>query len=140
MRRSTRASWCRSISTEAACPSPLPCSISSISAAGSGEWQGSPWSDLDLRVGGMLRGEPVVDAPAAEVRGPALQGLGRTAWLGWAAILVAALTAGAVGATATGRLSGAAFEGLALAALVLALLLLAATAFLLLRISAASRR
>jgi hypothetical protein len=105
-----------------------------------GESQGSPWIDLDSRVGGMLRGVPVIDAPAGEVRGPALQGLGRTAWLGWAAILLAALTAGAVGATATGRLSGAAFQGVALAALVMALLLLAATAFLLLRISAASRR
>jgi len=106
-----------------------------------GERQGSPWRDLEGRVGGLLRGEPAADATGGEpVRGPALQGLGRTALLGWAAILLAALVAGAVGMAAAGGLSPAAFGAVALAALALAMLLLGATAFLLLRISAASRR
>lgn len=106
-----------------------------------GALDGSPWRDLDGKVAGMVRGAPraasfVDEAP----RGPALQGLGRTALLGWAAILLAALISGAAGMAATGRIAPAAFDGLALVALVLAMLLLALTAFLLLRISAASRR
>lgn len=104
-----------------------------------GERQGSPWIDLESKVGAFVGGQGVMDSPS-EVRGPALQGLGRTAWLGWAAILLAALIAGAAGMAATGGIAPAAFDGLALVALVLALLLLALTAFLLLRISAASRR
>ena len=104
-----------------------------------GERQGSPWSDLEGKVGAFVGGQGVMDAPDG-VRGPALQGLGRTAWLGWAAILLAALIAGAAGMAATGGIAAAAFDGLALVALVLALLLLALTAFLLLRVSAASRR
>lgn len=106
-----------------------------------GERQGSPWQDLQGRVGAMLRGEPAADARAGEAPGgPALQGLGRTALLGWAAIVLAALIAGAVGMAATGRLAPALFDSLALGALVIAILLLGMTAFLLLRISAASRR
>lgn len=108
-----------------------------------GERQGSPWSDLEGKVSAFVSGRGVMDAatPAYEApRGPALQGLGRTAWLGWAAIVLAALIAGAAGMAATGRIAPAAFDGMALIALVLALALLALTAFLLLRISAASRR
>lgn len=107
-----------------------------------GDRQGSPWGDLEGKVGAFVRGRGVMDAAMAfeAPRGPALQGLGRTAILGWAAILLAALIAGAAGMAATGRIAPAAFDGLALVALVLAMLLLAFTAFLLLRISAASRR
>ena len=65
-----------------------------------GERQGSPWSDLESRVSGMLRGAPAEAGPpegfAAARRGPALQGLGRVALLGWAAIAVAALMAAAI--------------------------------------------
>ena len=66
-----------------------------------GERQGAPWSELESRVGGLLRGEPVDEgggpAPAAErpaAPGPALQGLGRTALLGWASIALAAADGG----------------------------------------------
>jgi hypothetical protein len=107
-----------------------------------GERQGSPWGDFENKVGAFVRGQGAMDGGLAyeAPRGPALQGLGRTAGLGWAAIVLAALIAGAAGMAATGGIAPAAFDGLALAALVLALLLLALTAFLLLRISAASRR
>ena len=107
-----------------------------------GERQGSPWGDLENKVGAFVRGQGMMDPAMVSEgpNGPALQGLGRTAILGWAAIILAALIAGAAGMAATGRIAPAAFGGLALAALVLALLLLLLTAFLLLRISAASRR
>ncbi|HST36418.1 MAG TPA: toll/interleukin-1 receptor domain-containing protein [Allosphingosinicella sp.] len=107
-----------------------------------GERQGSLWGDFEGKVGAFVRGEGPADAALAYnvPRGPALQGLGRTAWLGWLAIVLAASIAGAAGMAATGRIAPAAFDGLALTALVLALLLLALTAFLLLKISAASRR
>lgn len=107
-----------------------------------GERQGSPWGDLEGKVGAFVRGQGAMDAALAyeAPRGPALQGLGRAAILGWTSIILAAGIAGAAGMAATGRIEAAAFDGLALAALVLALLLLAFTAFLLLRVSAASRR
>jgi len=109
-----------------------------------GEREGEPWTGLDSRVSGMLRGEPVAAAPATAERapqpGPALQGLGRVAWLGWAAIAVAALTALAVAMAAGGRLSPEAFGTLALAGVAVAAILLALAAFALVRIAAASRR
>jgi len=111
-------------------------------------WRGAcdcpPWTDLDARVLGLLRGEPADSAPAmadpAPPRGPALQGLGRIAWLGWAAIAVAALLAAAIVMAARGMLSPAAYGGVALIGLAVAAILLALAAFTLLRVGAASRR
>jgi hypothetical protein len=108
-----------------------------------GERQGEPWSAFDARVTGLLRGEPFGGAPAQAGRprpGPALQGLGRVALLGWAAIAVAALTAVAIAMAARGTISPATFGGLALSGLAVAALLLALAAFTLLRIGGASRR
>jgi hypothetical protein len=111
-------------------------------------WGGSrahdPWHDLDSRVGRLKSGQPAESAPLAvdgePPRGPALQGLGRVALLGWTSILVAGLAALAVGMAATGALSAAAFGGLTMFALAVAAVLLAATAFSLVRIGRASRR
>jgi hypothetical protein len=94
-----------------------------------GEREGSPWSEFDGRVGGMLRGEAVYQAAMPEP-GPALQGFGKTALLGWAAI----------GLAATGRIAPAAFSGLVMVGLALAAMLMALAAFILIRVSLASRR
>jgi len=104
-----------------------------------GEREGSPWAEFDGRVGGMLRGEAYDDS-AAPAPGPALQGFGRMALLGWAAILLAALTAAAVAMVATGRLAPATFSALTLFALAAAAILMALAAFVLVRVSLASRR
>ena len=108
-----------------------------------GERQGTPWSEFDARVGRMLRGERTESESAfapEPPRGPALQGFGRIALIGWAALALAALMAVAVGMVATGGLAPATFSALALAGLGLAAILLALAAFLLVRISLASRR
>ena len=90
------------------------------------------------------RGEPAESAPAPAERlprpGPALQGLGRVALLGWASIAVAALMAAAILMAAWGRLTPAAFGGVTLIGLAVAAILLALAAFTLLRVGAASRR
>ena len=108
-----------------------------------GERQGTPWSEFDARVGGMLRGERIATgstfAPEPS-RGPALQGFGKIMLIGWAAIAVAALTAVAVALVATGRMAPATFSAVALAGLAVAAILLALAAFILIRISMASRR
>jgi len=106
-----------------------------------GERRGEPWSEFDRRVSGLLRGEvvesPLADAPAS---GPALQGMGRVAMLGWAAIALAALMAVAVILAAGGRLSASAFGGLTMAGLAIAAILLALAAFTLVRVGVSSRR
>jgi TIR domain-containing protein len=109
-----------------------------------GERDCEPWTGLDSRVGAMLRGETLDSgaAPAAERparAGPALQGLGRAAWLGWAAIALAAAMAVAILMTAAGSLSPAAFGSVTLIGLALAAILLALAAFTLVRVAAASR-
>jgi hypothetical protein len=108
-----------------------------------GELQGTPWSDFDARVGGMLRGEKAggesTFAPEPQ-RGPALQGFGRMALIGWASIAVAAFMAVAVGLVATGGMAPAAFSAVVLTGLGVAAILLALAAFVLIRISMASRR
>jgi hypothetical protein len=104
----------------------------------SGERSGSPWSDLDRRVGGMLRGERVEADPG--VREPALNGLGRVVALGWAALVLAALMALAVVAAASGVLPATQFGTLAAAGFAVAAILLALTAFLTQRVLKASRR
>ncbi|MEA3042184.1 MAG: hypothetical protein QOH47_22 [Sphingomonadales bacterium] len=100
-----------------------------------GERQGSPWSELDGRVGGMLRGEA-----AEPVQGPALQGFGRAALLGWAAIALAAGIAVAVVLAASGQIAPATFSALTMGAVALAAILMALAAFILVRVSMASRR
>jgi hypothetical protein len=108
-----------------------------------GERQGTPWSDFDARVGGMLRGDtPDRDSAFAPEppRGSALQGFGNIALVGWAAIAVAAFMAIAVGLVATGGMAPAMFSAVALAGLAVTAILLALAAFILIRISLASRR
>lgn len=108
-----------------------------------GERQGTPWNEFDARVGGMLRGEKVGDDNSFTPEppsGPALQGFARMALIGWASIAVAALMAVAVGMVATGGMAPATFSALALAGLGVAAMLLALAAFILIRISMASRR
>jgi hypothetical protein len=112
-----------------------------------GERSGSPWSELDMRVGGLLRGERVggllrgervADDPG--VREPALNGLAVPMALGWAAIALAALMALAVVAAAGGAIPAAQFGTVAAAGFAVAAILLALVAFLTLRILGASRR
>jgi hypothetical protein len=109
-----------------------------------GECQGTPWNEFDARVSGMLRGEKPADdnsfAPEPPPHHPALQGFGKTALIGWASIAVAALMAVAVGMVATGGMAPATFSAVALAGLGVATILLALAAFILIRISMASRR
>ena len=108
-----------------------------------GERQGTPWHEFDANVAGRLSGERgggTADFAAAPRSGPALQGFGRIALIGWAAIALAALMAVAIAAVAAGRMAPAAFSALALAGLGLAVILLALAAFILHRISLASRR
>jgi len=113
----------------------------------SGERHGDPWSALDARVSGLLRGEPAdsgferagPESPAPRP-GPALQGLGRFAIIGWASIAVAGLTAVAILMVVAGTISPAMFGALALFGLAVAAILLALAAFTLLRTGAASRR
>ena len=104
-----------------------------------GERQGEPWGEFDGRVGALLRGEPLSSEPGT-AGAPALQGLGRIAWLGWAAILLAAGVAAAILLALRGGLSPAAFGAVTLVGLALAALLLALAAFALLRVTMASRR
>ena len=108
-----------------------------------GERQGNPWRDFDARVAGRLRGERSAETGSfapEPAHGPALQGFGKVASIGWAAIAVAALTAIAVGMVVGGGMTPATFSALALASLGLAAILLALAAFVLVRISLASRR
>jgi len=111
-----------------------------------GERAGEPWSEFHARVTGLLRGEGMTDGAAfaggsgTAPRGPALQGLGKLALLGWISILVVAGIAGAILAAVAGGLSPSAFGSIALVGLALAAILLTVTAFTLIRISLASRR
>jgi hypothetical protein len=108
-----------------------------------GERESEPWTGLDMRVSGLLRGEPVGGAAIVEPAprpGPALQGLGRVAWLGWAAIAVAAAIALSIILTIGGGLSPAAFGAVTLIGLATAAILLALAAFMLVRVAAASAR
>lgn len=109
-----------------------------------GERQGEPWAEFDSRVAGLLRGEGadmmgVGIAPGTRP-GPALQGLGRVALVGWAAIALAALMALAILLAIRGAIPPALFGSLTFIGLGVAAILLALAAFTLLRIGAASRR
>jgi hypothetical protein len=109
-----------------------------------GERQGEPWSQFDAKVAGLLRGEPAdtgfAAGDATARPGPALQGMGKVAMLGWAAIAVAALMAVAIIVAAGGGMTSAMFGSLTLVGLAVAAILLALAAFTLVRISVSSRR
>jgi hypothetical protein len=103
-----------------------------------GDRGGTPWPDLDGRIGATLRGE----ASGAEIgaREPRLQGLGPVAMLGGAAIMLALLVALAAGAAATGALPAAQFAAISLFGAAAAAILLALVAWRTARILQASRR
>ena len=127
------------------CRPPLPFSALNFLdfARWRGECRGTPWSEFDGHVGALVRGGTVGrESPFAPEppRGPALQGFGKVMLIGWMAIAVAAVTAIAIALVATGGMAPATFSALALAALGLAAILLALAAFILIRISLASRR
>jgi hypothetical protein len=106
-----------------------------------GERQGSPWQEFERRVAGTVRGERrLYVGEDGGPLGPALQGFGPAAMVGWAAILLAAALALATGMVAIGRLAPATFSALALLGLGLAAILLALAAFALARAGLASRR
>lgn len=108
-----------------------------------GECRGTPWNEFDTHVGAMVRGETVrgdSHASPEPPRGPALQGFGKVMLIGWVAIAVAAATAVATVLVATGGMAPASFSAVALAAVGLAAILLALAAYILIRISLASRR
>jgi hypothetical protein len=110
-----------------------------------GARQGEPWGAFDAKVSGLLRGEPAdtgftAGEAAGPLPGPALQGMGKVAMLGWAAIAVAALMAVAIIVAAGGGMTSAMFGSLTLVGLAVAAILLALAAFTLVRVSVSSRR
>lgn len=106
-----------------------------------GARNGPPWPDFDAQVARAVRGERrLYVADDGGPAGPALQGFGKTAAIGWAAILLAALIASAIGMVAMGRLTPATFSAIALLGLGLAVTLLALAAVTLVRVGLASRR
>lgn len=107
-------------------------------SAWGGDRGGSPWPDLDGRIGAMLRGE----GGGAEIGGrePKLQGLAPVVLLGGAAIVLALLIALATGAAATGALGAAQFAAISLFGVTAAAILLALVAWRTALIFQASRR
>lgn len=115
-------------------------------------WRGGredmPWHDLELRLSRLKDGEAIDDrgdtdgVPRQDPRpqGPALQGYGRVALVGSAAIALAALVALATVLAAMGSISPAMFGGIAAFGLAAAAILLALSAFALTRTAVASRR
>jgi hypothetical protein len=114
-------------------------------------WPGTrehlPWPQLEKRIGALLgdgeRAEARLDLDAIAVEGggePALQGLGKVASLGFAALALALLLAAAVLMVALGTISAAMFDVFSWAAVAVSAALLLACAFLVFRIVRASRR
>lgn len=109
-----------------------------------------PWPEVEARVTAeMGSGAAASEAarrpdpggiPPIERRESPLQGFGKVAALGWAGLAVAVLLALAVLLVARGLISAEAFGAISIAAALLAALLLIASAFLLLRVTAASPR
>ena len=130
----------------------LPLPFTMLHALDFSAWRGAredvPWSDLESRVRRLSEGEATGDADAAQplprqdprMPGSPLQGYGRIALAGWAAIALAAAIAVATAMAAMGRLSAAMFGGIAAFGLAAAAILLAVCAFVLARTAAASRR
>lgn len=118
-----------------------------------GGTQEAPWPELRAEIDGGqaatvpaqgtavqggVRPDPGGVLPV-ERRGPALQGLGKVAALGWVALAAAIMLALSVLLVVRGFISAEAFGMIAIGAAALSALLLAATVFLVLRISLASR-
>jgi hypothetical protein len=99
---------------------------------------GAPWPAAEERIGAMLRGE--TSGAAAGTLEPALQGFGRDALTGWAAIGLALLVAAAAGAAARGALDAAWFGFAAGCGLTAASVLLALAVWRIARVLKASRR
>lgn len=132
---------------------PLPFTMlhfADLSAWG-GTREQAPWPDVEARVQAELGDAAATGTPGARRPDPGgilliergerpLQGFGRVAALGWAALATAIALALAVLLVARGLISAAAFGAISIVAAGLAAALLLATAFLLLRVSAASRR
>lgn len=110
----------------------------------SGDRADSPWpalrSELDGTEDTQARRPDPGGVPLTTVRASPLQGFGKIAALGWAALGVAAILALAVLMVVRRLISAETFGWLSIGAAGIAVLLLAASAFLLLRISAMSRR
>ncbi len=117
-------------------------------------WPGTrdhmPWPMLATRIGAQLGGggEEAVAGRRPDPGGiaivagpePTLQGLGKIAALGWAALATALLLVVSVLMVARGMISAAAFGAVSIAAVTLSAVLLLACAYLMLRIGKASRR
>lgn len=110
----------------------------------------APWPEVEARVDAEL-GTEGTEVPAArrpdpggvpmiERAEPPLQGLGRAAALGWAALVTAVTVGLAVLLVVRGLISASTFGAISITAAALSALLLAASGIMLLRISAASRR
>lgn len=114
-------------------------------------WAGSPGAapfpelretldaDRNAVLPGTFRADPGGVA-LTEARGPALQGLGKVAALGWVALVIAMLLALSVLLMVRGLMTAEAFGMVSIGAATVAAILLAATAFIALRINLASRR
>ncbi len=110
----------------------------------SGGREQAPWPDLQRELAGAAavetrRPDPG-GVPLTIVRASPLQGFGKVAALGWAALGVAITLALAVLMVTRRLISAELFGWLSIGAAAVAVLLLAASAFILLRISAMSRR
>jgi len=110
----------------------------------SGGREQAPWPDLQRELAGAAEAETrrpdPGGVPLTIVRASPLQGFGKVAALGWAALGVAIVLALAVLMVVRRLISAETFGWLSIGAAAVAVLLLAASAFLLLRISAMSRR
>lgn len=113
----------------------------------------APWPDVESRVAAALGDEPGGEVNASGGRrpdpgglapverlGPPLQGFGRIAALGWAALVIAIALALAVLLVTQAQITAATFGALSIVAAAAAALLLAASLFVLLRITKASKR
>jgi len=119
---------------------PLP--FNALPALDFGAWRdgrsGAPWPAAEARIGAMLRGE--TGSAASATGEPALQGFGRHAATGWAAICLVLLVAAAAGAAARGALDAAWFGFAAGCGLTAAAALLALAVWRSARVFKASRR
>ena len=109
------------------------------------EWHGQrdrpPWSELETRVRDYLGGDERRPLPREIVLGgPRLEGYGKAAVLGWAALAVAGLMALAIALTAMGSLPRGLFESLSLFGFAVAAILFGLTTWMMIRTMAATQR
>lgn len=116
-------------------------------SAWTGAPEQSPWPDVEARIDAELGATSLAPRrpdpggiPPILFRERPLQGFGRVAALGWAALATSILLALTVLLVARGLISAEAFGAIAIVAAVLAALMLLASAFLLIRVQMASRR